>query len=227
MSFHTDMKMASISIELSALRDGYELIKSTLKQLQFSEKDKLEKALSRDQNLEEDELIDLHQELYHKVDIFYPRLFWGPYLISIFSVFESCTEELTEYIRENTGCKLKLDDLNGSLLEKLKLYYASVLNINYFIDNPAWKNLTDLCKVRNCFAHSNGRFSILKPNKHEKVILKLVKQNIGISEFSGVVVINSDFVSGCLESVFKVINDLKALYINMNDDRLRVINLSK
>lgn len=220
MSFHTDMKLASISIEIHALKDGFELIKSTLDKLKASEKDKLEKALRSSQILDEDELIDLHQDLYQKVDIFYPRLFWGPYLITIFSVFESCTQELTEYIREHKCCKLKLDELNGTLLEKLKLYYSSVLDNNYFIDNPSWKTLNDLCKVRNCFAHSNGRFSILKPNKHEKPILKLVSQKIGIKEFSGVVVIDSDFVSRCLESVSNVIEDLKILYINLHDDKI-------
>ena len=217
MSFHIDMKLASISIEIHALKDGFELIESTIEKLNDNEKDKLEKALRNGLCKNDEDLIDLHRELNDKVNVFYPRLFWGPYLISIFSVFESCTQEITEYIRENKECSLRLDDIKGDLLKKLKIYYPSVLNNDFFLNHRTWKKLNDLSKIRNCFAHSNGRLNYLKPNKHDGVILKLIEQNVGVSEHLGVVVVSSKFVKNCLDSVLEVIEGLKDQYIKIYD----------
>lgn len=212
MSFHTDMKLASISIEIHALKDGFELIKSTLDKLKASEKEKLEKTLRSEQFLDEDKIIDFHQDLLDKVDIFYPRLFWGPYLITIFSVFESCTQELTEYIRENKKCKLKLADLKGSLLEKLKKYYSSVLEEPCFKNKTSWQTITDLSKIRNAFAHDNGRLI-----KLEGKIYEFTHQTKGVSENLGLLIVTPDFVRKCLDSVIEVIEELKTLYIYQYD----------
>jgi hypothetical protein len=208
--FGISLKLVSMNIEIRALEDGYELISSTIAALQESEVNRLEQTLALDKTLDQEDIISLHSDVNDNVEIFYPRLFWGTFLISVYSVLESSLKELGELLREELGCELKIDDLNGDFLEKANLYFSKVLKVGAINKSSCWETITQLRTVRNYFAHSNGRVGYKLPDN--KKIRQIINGQVGVTHHMDVLIVNQQFVKTSMDSVVKFIKELQDEY---------------
>jgi hypothetical protein len=182
---------------------------SKLDELTEHEKQKLKLSI-KNEMMDEDDIISMHEDVYHKVEVFYPRLFCGPFLISLYAVLESSLNELAELIRSEKKVELKLKEINGDILEKAKCYFTKVLGIDLHTDDQRWQTINRLKIVRNCFAHQNGRigYTELKNIKLQNII----EQNLGVERFSDVLVVNQSFVQTSLKAVVDFITDIEGAY---------------
>ena len=211
MSSNFDLHLASLNVEMHALQDGFNIIKNSIETLKEKEHRDFDKSIKSKEILTDDELIDLHEDLYTKIEVLYPKVFWGPYLIGIFSFFESAILELSEHIRAAKGCDLKMSDIRGDLLERTKKYYKKVLGIEYFSKCIYWETITQLGLVRHIYAHENGRVGFSLKNNIET----LVSRDLGVSHNMDILVVEERFVKACLDAVLNVIGDLKDIYLGL------------
>jgi len=209
-NFAISLKLVSIDVEIRALQDGYELISRTIGSLQDSEVSRLGDTLALDTTLDQEDKISLHDDVHYTIEVVYPRLFWGPFLISVYSVFESSLIELSELLREELECELKIDELNGDLLEKAKCYFSKILKLRIKTESPCWEAITRLRTVRNCFAHSNGRVGYKLQDNNK--VNQILKKNIGVTHQLDVLIVNQKFVKESLDAVVKFIKEWQAEY---------------
>lgn len=207
MSFDNNLWVPdfSICIEIDALVEGYELISSTIGRLKQKEEENLQLVKCKD----EDEAIE-HWSIYqHQVDIFYPRVFWGAHLVSIFAVLESSLYGYADLIRLEKNITLTMREINGGLLTKAKCYFSKVLEIELHKNSNRWQTIHDLSVIRNSFAHQNGWIgSIDEQSKIQKVIDK----NVGVEENMQVLELKQEFVKASLDAVISLLTDVKNEY---------------
>ena len=210
LDFRTSMQLASMNAEIQALQEGFELISRAIETLQECEENRLKQVLVLDKTLDREDIISLHADAYDNVEIFFPRLFWGPFLISVYSVLESSLKELSNLFRENLGCEKEFNEENGGLLEKAKCYFSKVLKVRDLSKLSCWEAITQLRTVRNIFAHSNGRvgYSLQDNKKLEQII----KKRIGVTHHLDVLIVNQQFVRSSMDAVTELLQELQDDY---------------
>lgn len=222
MILDLDLRLIDIKLELSALNDQFYIIESNVKRLIDEEHSKLEEKRGKGFFRDEEDLISELQEVHHKIDIFYPRIFWSPFIVSVYSVFEASMLEIADELKDKKKVKLGIDDLSGNLLDKAKKYFEHILNFPLVVENEQWSKLKNLAVVRNAIAHTNGRIDRLKKTNKDK-IYELEEKNIGISGWMNLLVIEPVFAKTCLDVVSVTVNDLCVRYKSYdNSTRLRL-----
>lgn len=213
LDFGISVQLASMNVEIQALQDGFELISSTIGTLQECGVNRLKQALVLDKTLDSEDIISLHEDVYDNVEIFFPRLFWGPFLISVYSVLESSLKELSKLLRDELGCELKIEELNGDFLEKSNCYFSKVLKVGDLSKSSCWEAITQLRTVRNIFAHTNGRVGYGPQDKLEQIL----KKDIGVTHHLDVLIVNQRFVKSSMDSVAKLLQELQVKYQAIRD----------
>ncbi|MRR07566.1 MAG: hypothetical protein EG828_11650, partial [Deltaproteobacteria bacterium] len=90
MKINVDFRLLDVSLELYALKDHYDLIKSQLLHLKEAEEAALLDYRRRENLTPEDPEWDFaRQECDHKVEFLLPRVFWGPFIVALYAVFET------------------------------------------------------------------------------------------------------------------------------------------
>lgn len=211
------MQLASMNVEIRALRDGFELISGTIGTLQEREVNRLKQALILDENPDSEDTNSLYADVYDNVEIFFPRLFWGPFLIGVYSVLESSLKELSMLFREELGGEKEIDELKGDLLEKAKCYFSKELKVRDLSKLSCWEVITQLRTVRNFFAHSNGRVGY-RP-QYNKKLDQILKKHIGVTHFLDVLIVNQEFVKSSMDAVTKLLQALQGDYQAIRDKK--------
>jgi len=146
-----------------------------------------------------------------------PRVFRGPFLISLYAVYESGVIEIANLFQAQKRIKFSIKEQKGNnFLNKAKKYYEQIINFQLCSDEETWKRIIIISKVRNAIAHANGRIEMLKPKAQENIKTWEI-QNIGISSMSGFVVIEENFLRETLGLVSASLNDLVERYKQWDD----------
>jgi hypothetical protein len=214
MNFGLELRLASLTFEMHALVDGFNIIKNSIKTLEDEEFSKFTNSMNADSNLTDDELIDLHEDLYSTIELLYPKVFWSSYLISVFAFFETAVLELGKNICTTIGCDEEhFYDSNNrySLLEFIKIRYGKQLRIIDIGSCTYWDTITHLHAVRNCYAHANGRLDYCN-NKINEKLKNTISKDIGVSDHMGILIVEERFVKSCLDSVVKFVEELRDYY---------------
>jgi hypothetical protein len=208
-----DFEMVEIELELSALDYHLNLIEEQIRNKKAFEKIKSQHKINK-LNLTPDDL-EWHEEqreLDYIVEFLLPRLFRGPFLISLYAVYESAVIEIAKLLQAQKGINFLIKDQKGkNFLDKAKKYYEQTLDFLLYFDEVAWKRIIILSKVRNTIAHANGRIEMLKPKAQENIKTWEI-QNIGISSMSGFLVIEERFLRETLRLVSASLNNLVERY---------------
>ena len=104
--------------------------------------------------------------------------FRGPFLVSLYAVYESVVIEIADLIRDKQS--QQINDLKGNFLDRAKKYYKH-MQFKLYSNDRAWQRIKMLSDLRNAFAHANGRVDRLKSNLKKKIECWDQQQNIGIS----------------------------------------------
>jgi hypothetical protein len=145
MNFGLELRLASLNVEMDALVDGFDIIKKSIKMLKDEELHKFKNSIKSDNNLTEDKIIDIHMNLYNTIEVLYPKVFWGFYLISVHSFFETAAWELSEKISTTMGYDKdhsNAPNRDNGLLEFIKTYYGKKPRIIDPGCYPYWETIT-------------------------------------------------------------------------------------
>lgn len=212
LEFIIDPRLCNVSLEVSLIECQFNLIKNQLANLEKIEADIFDNACEKE-NLtpEDDEWHYWHNQYTQQVDFLFPRFFWGPFLVSVYAVFESAVTEAARLIQKAKGQQISLNDIRGEFLERSQKYFKHILEFNLCNNSEAWKAIKMLAEVRHAIAHTNGRIDMLK-EKSRKKIQEWENQNIGISSDMGLLLVNENFSKYILDHVCSFLQDLILRY---------------
>lgn len=212
MEIDLDFRLLDISLEIYALQDHFELIKKQIPQLIEVEKSVLKKYRQKENLNPEDPEWDIpRQEFDEKVEFLLPRFFWGPFVVSLYAVYETAITEIAKKIQTGLGCKIALNDIRGDLLERANKYYKNILNFELCNNNTTWQRIKMLSEIRNAIAHVNGRLEMLNSKTQQK-IKSWEDQKIGISTYHGYLIVDERFSKETYGEIRFTLEDLVARY---------------
>lgn len=160
-----------------------------------------------------------HQNYDYRVEFLLPRFFRGPFLVSLYAVYEASVTEIAHLLQKGQGKAISIDDLRGDdFLDRAKKYYKHILTFELCADNSAWQQIKMLSEVRNAIAHTNGRIEMLRGRAKEK-ILDWEKKRIGIDTNWGYIVVDRAFVERTVSKVQSSLEDLVQRYKQWDADQ--------
>jgi len=198
--------------EVFAIEDYYEELENQITTVQKTQRLKLD-ALIRKEKLtpENAEWHEAIQGYDHWVDFLLPRFFRGPFLVSLYALYESVVTEVAVLIHAKHPHLKRFSTFSRreklSFLERAGKYYDEILGIELCPDEPTWYRLGVLSEFRNAVAHANGRVEMLRPEKRT-VVLDFIRSIPDVDIHSGYITFGKAFVS---DTAHIVINDLRRL----------------
>jgi hypothetical protein len=219
VKINVDFRLLDVSLELHALEEFLATMEKQIDHIAASEKLSLEAAI-RNQNITPDdaEWQFEHQDYDHRVEFLLPRFFRGPFLVSLYAVYEASVTEIARLLQKGQGRAISIDDLRGAdFLNRAMKYYRHILNFELCTDNSAWQQIQMLSEIRNAIAHTNGRIEILQESA-KKRILDWEKKRIGIDTNWGYIVVDRAFVERTFSKVQSSLNDLVQRYKQWDTD---------
>lgn len=118
-----------------------------------------------------------YQHVYSIAEDEMSRIIRMPFIVTIYTLFENSVSLLLSYAQKKENKELSLKDINGrTLISTYNKYMKHVLDYEYQFENTIAETFSNLNKVRNCIAHTNGNLSYLSEQKIEelrKVSLKM------------------------------------------------------
>ena len=201
-----DFRLIEVSIGLSTLEVHLKRIEEQIEQRKKEIELELEKAAQR---LRDDyaEWDIIRQELEIETEFSLPHILRGPFLVTLFSVYESAVKEIAGLIQKKQGQQIGIDDLKGDLLKRAKRYYKHILGFELSLNNERWKRVVVLSDLRNAIAHTNGRLDMISSTTRRK-ILRLE----GVSDEIGFVILSGDFLRETFAIAKDELEDLIARY---------------
>jgi hypothetical protein len=155
--------LESIRIELGSLDDYIDETATTLERKQRELEKRYKEA--RDKNPEDDSELDMYfSDEFHRYHELFPTFTFNSILVSQFSFFESRLKFLCELHHRKKFSNVKLNDLNGSDIEKCRRYLTLVAEINFDSFQDKWKKITDIQKLRNAIIHNSSKIANEKEN---------------------------------------------------------------
>jgi len=203
-----DFRFHEVKYELWALGEYIDMVERQLPIVERQEIDRVTSRL-RAEGLEHDEAERsiASQTMVDLIENVAPRYFRGPILVALWAIYESASVEIAEYLREKKSALLALDDIRGnSDLDKTQKYFNKVLNFPLYTNDQAGNCLRELNLLRNELAHSNGRFSRIRPARRGE-IERLATRGVTVSQ-TDTLLFNNQFVRETFETVDSSLRDL-------------------
>ncbi|MEN6474633.1 MAG: hypothetical protein ABFD81_11515 [Syntrophaceae bacterium] len=215
-----DTRLLDVSMEIHALEEYLKTMEKQVDHIISSEKLILDNAI-QNQNItpNEPEWDLAHQNYSHRVEFLLPRFFRGPFLVSLYAVYEASVTEIARLLQKSLGRAISIGDLRGDdFLDRAKKYYWHILNFDLCTDDSAWQQVKILAEVRNAIAHTNGRIDMLR-EPAKKIILNWEKKRIGIDTQLGYMVFDRAFVEKTFSKVRSCLEDLTQRYKKWDGER--------
>lgn len=195
-----DDPLLEVSCEVYAINKYHKFIEEQIENLQQMYKDRLEAHLKTHRLTADDpEWHEAIDEYYSWVDFLFPRFFRGPFIVSLYALYESIVLEVATLIRASNPKyqsinSFKKKNIYSDFLEQMQNYYKIILRIEICPDSFTWERLVIISKLRNALAHANGRIDSLKPLTMQHKIIKISHDIEGIDINSGYLIFSRDFV---------------------------------
>lgn len=227
VKINVDFRLLDVSLELSALKDYLETLEKQIEHIKKSEQEVLDATIRKLNITPDDPDWDFEHQTYdHRMEFLLPRFFRGPFLVSLYAVYESAVTEIARLIQKAQGQAISIDDLKGEdFLDRAKKYYKHILNFELCTDNSAWQQIKMLSEIRNAIAHTNGRIEMLRGKAKER-IMDWEKRSIGIESQWGFIIIDATFLQRTFSRVQTSLEDLVERYKKW-DNSQRVISKMK
>ena len=219
MRLMVDLRLLEVSIELSTLERYLEFIEEQEKRGREAAECELQtkwRELSCD---DEAEWSLLCQERDFQVEFVLPRILRGPFLVTLFAVYETAVTEIGKLIQEKKGVQISLDDLRGDLLSRAKKYYGNVLQFELSKGNQHWERLTLLSDLRNAIAHTNGLLDMMRQGTKRRIL-----RIEGVSERFGCIVVDEHLLRDTFTLVKEDVEALVGRYKQWDTARRASLN---
>ena len=207
-----DFRFVEIAYELRALKIYLETLEIQLNYLEEQERvrtkaefEKLKKNTNETSHKEV--YYELQDELNEKIQYLFPRFFRGPFIVTLWAVYESAIKKIAVYLKSVQGLSRNLKDIQGRFPENAKKYFKEVLKIPLVENNTSWTELKRLSILRHTIAHCNGQLDAIKNNTLKKIKL-WEKQGVGISTEMETILFSKEFLEKAYYTVSKSLSDL-------------------
>lgn len=211
-----DLTYVHIQFEIEILEDKISLIQEQFDKEVIKSSGLLKeksKGLNPDDLIDEHVLIELNQIHRSEIKDTLPRLIINPFILTLWSFFESTLIEMSTLCQKKTTSPLGIEDIKGnSIIDRVKKYFRHVL------DSPIEileKNQTELELVyafRNILAHNNGKLDTLR---------RSVKNNLTSISYVSTdwqeeyIVFEIDYLKSSKTLIEKVINEIICIHKNL------------
>ena len=150
------------------------------------------------------------------VDIMYSRILRGPFLIGLYSTLETTVTRTARLVGEREGLGKSLDDYKkGSFLQRARKHFKDDLPFPLPITAEQYKQLNNLRRLRNAFAHYNARIDLMDENKRSE--LKDMETNReGIWLGIDFIDVSNEFLREAFDAVRETLEGLVKAYDNWN-----------
>ena len=214
-----DFRLIDVSFELFALENHLNLIENQMERHQRSKRETLDLFIRKEKFSPEDpEWHEAIQNFNHRFAFLLPRVFRCPFLVSLYAVYESSVTEIARMIQAAKEPSISLGDLRGNFLDRSKKYFNYILKFNLCTDNNFWQRLKMLAELRNALVHANGRLEMLNSDSRKK-IRNWEKQNIGIKNYNGYLVVSAGITREIFDLVHSSLEELVERYKNWDSNR--------
>jgi hypothetical protein len=206
-----DLRFVEIGYELWGLAHYRETLEEQIIQLADQKKREVRKRLASEGLTPDDpEYSSEVQQIDTLTDEVLPRFFRGPFLISLWAVFESGMNEIGEYLGSRRATVLRPRDIRGrDPKDTWAKYFDHVVKYPLGIDDTTWQRLDELREVRNAMAHANGRVELLAEPLRRKIEEWCAEQR-GLSTYFGLLIIAAVYVRDANELVDDTLSSLIA-----------------
>lgn len=223
VKINVDFRLIDVSLELHALEEYLETLEKQIDHIKKTEKLILDAVIRKQDIMPDDPEWHLEHQTYdHRVEFLLPRFFRGPFLVSLYAVYEAAVTEIARLIQKGLGQAISIDDLRGEgFLGRAKKYYKHILYFDLCTDNSAWQQIMMLSEIRNAIAHTNGRLEMLRGRAKER-ILDWERKKIGIESQWGYIVVDEVFLQRTFVLVQKSLKDLVERYKQWDSSRKTV-----
>ena len=161
-----DLRLVEVEVELGILEEQLEHIEEQIKLGQT----RAEEEFTPNTPPEDESDRDMRRQQYdYETEVILPRMWRSPFLVSMYSVYETSVTEVASLIQKKQGRQIRLDDLRGEFLDRAKKYYKDILQFNLSTSNERWKQLNKLSDLRNVIAHTNGRLETVSRERKRKI----------------------------------------------------------
>jgi uncharacterized protein len=215
-----DFRLIEVESEVFALDYYLKLIEQQIRNKEAWERRLSQKRIKKHSLTYDDpEYHFEQQELDYLLEVALPRLFRGPFLISLYAVYESSVTDIALLIQKQKAIQISINDLKGDFLERAKKYFKDVIKFKLFSGNEVWQRISMLFEIRNAIAYTNGRIEMLNKKTREKIVI-WEKQKVGISSNSGYLVVEELFLRDTFRVVSDFLNDLVQRYKEWDNKNL-------
>ena len=150
--------------QMDYLEEYFEITEKTLVQnlKEFNEDiDKKVKDLSED---DKEELYEFYSDDYWKYSEIIPNVNRSSIFLLFYTFFEHKLFSLADLLSLHKQSKLSQKDISGKGIERTKIYFDKVLEIQFPSNSKEWNRLKSYGKIRNLIAHNGG---IVEKNSNE------------------------------------------------------------
>ena len=206
-----DFRLLGVSTELFVLEKHLDIIEKKIEQgRKTADNEVALKSRALDPRDPDDsaEFGLLIQERDFQIDFVHPRVLRGPFLVTLFAVYESAVTEIANRLQKSKGERISLEDIRGNdFLSRSKKYYDGVLQFSLSTSNKRWQSLRLLSKLRNVIAHTNGRLETVRVETAEALLT-----SEGISEQLDCIIVSDIFLRHTFDVVKYDLEDLLDRY---------------
>jgi hypothetical protein len=198
-----DLKFAEIGYELSVVEECVQLLQHHLPTLIEGEKHSAGQRWADDP-----------ATLHHLIDLLEAglttRFLTAATLVATWAVYESAVNRIAEYIAEQRGVTLKINQVRGDFLQRVRAYYKDVLKYELHREGTDWDRLDHVATLRNALAHTNGVLADVR-EPDARALKKWIPNQSGISIVDDeYVVVSLDFVEDSITFLAPLLDDLIA-----------------
>lgn len=183
-----DTKYAFSQIETYFVR-----MNGQIEELKSKDMESIKSSLKNIENIEDYELESstLFQEHYHQYEDNLPRCHSYSFVTMIYTTLETRLNELCNDLIEKRNLNLNLENLKGSLAERVKLFFKA-FNLKGLGKKDIDK-ITEFSRVRNQIVHENGHM-----HNASKKLKNYLKNTNNISVENNLIVVEIQY---CLDNL--------------------------
>ncbi len=215
-SFHTNFWLIEVSSDLNILKEHLKHIEEQVERWRQSAEGVLdtlsEKSPSLSPNDQQPWSRFAHEIHDNYIEFRLPRILYNPFLVSLYTVYETTVTEIARLIQEKRGQKISLDDIGGSdFPDRAKKYCQHILTFELSKNDQSWERLKVLADLRHAIAHANGRLVMVEESRRKR-IREWMERDIGIEDYYGDIIVSQSFVRETFGIVKDSLEDLLKRY---------------
>lgn len=204
-----DLQFVEIEYELWALGEYLNALEQQITFLTDQKRVQTYADLQTQKLDRHDPEVDLaFQELSELTESVLPRYFRGPFLVTLWAVYEAAITQIATYLQGYEDQALALKDIRGhTFLERASKYFGHVVAVPLHSSDHVAARLEMLVVLRNAVAHGNGRLGAVNKEAQRK-IEQWSQQNEGVSETNGFLLLSDEFLRNSCQLVDESLRDL-------------------